>query len=58
MNARMKFLIMYHNLPDKARKKLFYNFGNPISLSVCNHEVDAETELSKKILSDLGFDDD
>jgi len=58
MKAKTKFIKMFYKLPEKARKELVYNFAvNPMTLSVCCCEIRHETELGKKILKDLGYED-
>ena len=59
MKAKQKFKIFYIQMPVKARKELVYNFSvNPMTLVVCWAEVANNTKLGKKILQDLGFEDD
>jgi len=59
MKAKKKFLMMVESMPIKARKELVYNFTvNPMTINVIEHEIRHDTKLSKKILSDLGFEDE
>ena len=53
---KIKFLKMFHKLPEKARDELVYDFtGNPMTLTICFLEINNDTKLGKKILKDLGF---
>jgi len=59
MKAKTKFNKFYYKLPEKARGELVYHYwDNPMSLNVCALEVRHDTKLGKKILKDLGFEDD
>ncbi len=59
MKARTKFLKMFYKLPEKAKKELVYKFvTEPMTLNVIACEVRGKTELSKKILNRLGYEDD
>lgn len=58
MTAKIDFLIVSENLPEKARNKLKYSYlGNYISLKDCALEVKNSTILGKQILKDLGFEE-
>lgn len=58
MKAKTKFIKMFNNLPEKARRELVYNFAyHPMSLNVCYAEIKNDTELGKKILKDLEYED-
>lgn len=59
MKAKTKFVKMYYKFPERARTELVYNYSsNPMTLRVCKLEIDNDTELGKRILKDLGYDDD
>lgn len=60
MKAKTKFLKMFYKLPDKAKKELVYQYWSttPMSMNVCALEVRMNTDLGKKILYELGFEDD
>ena len=56
--AKTRFKKMYYKLPQEARRELVYNYSlNPMSLNVCFHEINNNTEIGKKILRDLGYTD-
>ena len=59
MKAKTKFKKMFYKLPEIARQELVYDFVNqPMNLSACWLEIKYETELGKKILKNLGYEDD
>jgi len=59
MKAKTKFVKMYYKLPKEARTELVYNFvKNPMTLAVCKLEIEHDTKLGKKILKDLGYEDE
>jgi hypothetical protein len=59
MNAKEQFIKMYKSLPDKAKTELVCNYPeNPMTLTVCKFEIEYNTELGKKILKDLGYEDE
>jgi len=59
MNAKTKFLKMYYKLPEKARRELIYGYPNyPMTLGVVMLEVNHDTDLSKIILNNLGYEND
>ena len=60
MKAKTKFTKMFYKLPCKARKELVYLYFShqPYSLNVCMIEIRNDTKLGKKMLEDLGFEDD
>ena len=59
MKPRTKFLRIWKNLPEKARKDLVHNaYGdNPRSLNVIGFEIKERTDLGYKLLRELGFYD-
>ena len=58
MKAKTKFTKMYYKLPIKARTELVYDFvKHPMTLNVCMQEVRCNTQLGKKILERLGYED-
>ena len=59
MNAKTKFIKMFHKLPEIARRELVLNAhgDNPMSLNVICLEVRNDTELGKQCLSALGYID-
>lgn len=59
MKPKTKFIKMYYKLPEKARRELvFQPYGKqPMTLNVCSLEIRNDTELGKKILFQLGYDD-
>jgi hypothetical protein len=59
MKGKTMFLKMYYKLPEEARKKLVYDFtGNPMTLNVVAMEIRHSTNLGKKILKKLGYNDE
>ena len=59
MKARTKFLKFFYKLPKKARKELVYDFiKHPMTLNVVALEIKINTEMRKKILKILGYEDD
>ena len=55
--AKTKFIKIFFELPEKARSNLVYDYANnPMSLNVCMIEIQGNTKLGKKILKDLGFE--
>lgn len=59
MKPKTRFLKMYYKLPEKARTELVYDFqSHPMSLDVCCLEIRNDTKLGKKILKDLGYEDE
>ena len=60
MKAKTKFLKIYKKLPEDARRLLVYSFAStyPYSINVIAEEVKKNTKLGKKILEELGFEDD
>jgi len=59
MKAKTKFLKMFYKLPEVARRELVFNAyaDNPMSLNVICIEVRNDTELGKKCLISLGFEE-
>ena len=50
---------MFYKLPEKAREEIVFDFAvHPMTLNVVALEVRNNTELGKKILRALGFEDD
>lgn len=63
MKAKTRFMKMFNKLPEKARTELVYRYwekheGRPYSLNIVALEVRNNTELGKKIIQELGFEDD
>jgi len=60
MKAKTRFLKMFYNLPGKARKELVFDAyrEKPMTLNIIAIEVRNNTELGKKILKKMGFEDD
>jgi len=59
MKANTKFKKMFYKLPKRARTELVVNFAvNPMTLDVCWLEVRMDTKLGRKILKELGYEDD
>lgn len=63
MNAKTRFLKMYSKLPENARRLLIYmdytkRTPEPYSMYVVSIEVRNNTELSKRLLVDLGYVDE
>ena len=57
-NTKTKFMEMFNNLPEQARKKLVYNYPiHPMTINVLTLEIRNNTKLGKKILKDLGYDE-
>jgi len=59
IHSKKDFLEMYNHLPIKARNELVYNFAiNPMTVDICYLEIINNTKLSKKILKELGYDNE
>ncbi len=60
MKAKTKFIKMFYKMPEDARRNLVFDaYGkNPMSLNVICIEVRNDTELGKKCLYSLGYEDD
>jgi hypothetical protein len=59
MKAKTKFLKMVSLMPDKAQRMIIMDaFSNPKSMRVCREEVFYSTNCGKRILKDLGYEDD
>lgn len=59
MNAKNKFLKMFDKLPIKARNELVLDFAtNPKTLNVVAMEIRHDTEQGKKMLKQLGYEND
>ena len=60
MKAKTKFMKMFYKIPNEARQELVFGAyeSNPMSLAVCYFEIKNDTRLGKKILKDLGYEDD
>ena len=59
MKAKIKFLKMFYKMPEKARSMLVHKYwDNPMSLNICCLEIKNDTKLGKKILKELGYEDD
>jgi len=57
-NTKTKFMEMFYNLPEQARKGLVYNYPiEPMTINVLAMEIRNNTKLGKKILKDLGYDE-
>jgi len=59
MLNKTKFIKMFKKLPEKARRELVLNaYSNkPLSLNIVYLEVKNNTELGKKCLIELGYED-
>jgi len=58
MSAKTNFLDIFYKLPEEARQELVYNYPiHPMTLNVIAFEIKNNTKLGKKILKDLGFED-
>lgn len=58
MKNKTKFIKMYKKLPEEARRSLvLYYYDKPMSLNVIYYEVLGNTELGKKCLIELGYED-
>ena len=59
MKAKTKFLKFFYKLPKRSRTELVYNYAvQPMTLSLCCLEIRNDTERGRRILKDLGFEDD
>jgi hypothetical protein len=58
MKAKTKFMKMYYKLPEKARMLTWKPYDEkPMTLNVISLEVRNDTKLGKKILKELGYED-
>lgn len=58
MKAKDKFMEVFDQLSDKARRAIIVNYPNdPMSLNVVAMEVKGNTPLGKKLLAEMGFTD-
>lgn len=56
MKAKTKFMKMFYELPEEARRELVYDFAiNPMSLNICMLEIKNDTMLGNIILKGLGY---
>jgi len=60
LKAKTKFMKVFADVPNKAKNNLvsFPYSKNPMTINVMIAEVEHNTKLGKKILKDLGFEDD
>ena len=60
MKARTKFMEMFGNMSEKAGLNLVYcPYGDhPMSLNVIVMEIKNNTQIGKRILKEIGFEDD
>lgn len=58
MKAKTKFIKLYYKLPEPSRKLIWYLDEIPYTLNVIKLEVDANTELGKIFIKEMGFEDD
>ena len=50
---------MFQKLHEQARTELVYDFAtHPMTLQVCKCEVVSDSELGRRILAKLGYEDD
>jgi hypothetical protein len=57
-SAKSQFMKMYNKLPAKASIELCFDYpDNPMTLNVVALEVKNDTDMGKRILARLGYQD-